>query len=436
MKIAFLFIFTSLLIAQTHHVSRLSSEKKRNPAEVSVAINPKNPNQIIGTSFFRSKRGITNARYISENGGKTWKESLAYNPENRTQGDDAVTISKNGTIYHSYISFSGLRTKRPKNATNGIFITKSKNFGKSWEKPVPVVDHLNTVIPFEDKPWLITDNTDSEFENNLYISWTRFDKYNSADPSDSTQIVFSRSVDGGKSFEMPFRISDAGGDCLDGDNTVEGAVPSVGKNGEVYVIWSGPKGMMFDKSLDGGITFGKDRKITDIPGGWDIDIEGISRHNGMPVNKVDLSDGKYSGSIYVNWIDERNGDPDVFVAYSRNNGETWSKPIRVNKDKVRNGKAQFFTWMAVDPIDGSVNIVFYDRRHSDNTSTKLILARSEDGGQSFTEYPITLNSFECNKNVFFGDYLGIDAYDGRVVPIFQHFISEKKLAVSAAVFQF
>ena len=31
---------------------------------------------------------------------------------------------------------------------------------------------------------------------------------------------------------MPFRISDGAGDCRDSDNTVEGAVPAVGLNGE------------------------------------------------------------------------------------------------------------------------------------------------------------------------------------------------------------
>jgi hypothetical protein len=38
--------------------------------------------------------------------------------------------------------------------------------------------------------------------------------------------------------------------------------------------------------------------------------------------------------------------------------------------------------------------------------------------------------------VFFGDYSGISAYNGRVVPIFMHFGADKKLAVSVALFHF
>ena len=127
-------------------------------------------------------------------------------------------------------------------------------------------------------------------------------------------------------------------------------------------MWAGPLGLVFDKSTDGGLTFGKDKVIGDMPGGWDFEIEGLNRANGMPVTGVDLSNGPNKGTLYVNWIDARNGDPDVFVMSSRNGGETWTAPVRVNDDALKNGKAQFFTWMAIDPADGSVNIVFYDRR--------------------------------------------------------------------------
>ncbi|MBK7266279.1 MAG: hypothetical protein IPI12_08095 [Ignavibacteriales bacterium] len=41
------------------------------------------------------------------------------------------------------------------------------------------------------------------------------------------------------------KISDKSGDCVDEDNTVEGAVPAVGPNGEVYVSWTGPYGLLF-----------------------------------------------------------------------------------------------------------------------------------------------------------------------------------------------
>jgi hypothetical protein len=235
---------------------------------------------------------------------------------------------------------------------------------------------------------------------------------------------------------MPFRISDTGGDCVDSDNTVEGAVPAVGPKGEVYVIWAGPLGLVFDKSVDGGLTFGKDKVIGEIPGGWDFAVDGLDRANGMPVTGVDLSDGPNKGTLYVNWIDARNGDPDVFVMSSRDGGGTWSAPVRVNDDPLKNGKVQFFTWMAVDPADGSVNTIFYDRRDTSGTQTRLTLARSVDGGRTFVNHKIDLPPFAANPRTFFGDYSSISAYQGRVVPAFMHFVDDGRLAISVALFRF
>jgi hypothetical protein len=156
----------------------------------------------------------------------------------------------------------------------------------------------------------------------------------------------------------------------------------------------------------------------------------------MAVTGVDLSNGPNKGTLYVNWIDARNGDPDVFLMSSKDGGETWSAPVRVNDDPVKNGKVQFFTWMSVDPVDGSVNLVFYDRRDTAGAMTGIIMARSVDGGKTFVNHKIDAPAFKCTESVFFGDYTGISAYGGRVIPIFMHFDEQKKLAVSVALFRF
>jgi hypothetical protein len=229
--------------------------------------------------------------------------------------------------------------------------------------------------------------------------------------------MFSRSRDGGRTFSAPLEISDETGDARDSDNTVEGVVPVAGPNGDVYVAWAGPKGLYFDKSVDGGWTFARDILITAMQGGWDLPVPGLERHNGMPVTAVDLSDGPHKGTVYVNWIDERNGDPDVFVASSKDGGRTWSAPVRVNDDPK--GAAQMFTWIAVDPVDGSLNLVFHDRRGQQGTTTGVTLARSVDGGKTFANIALPVTPFDCcARSSFFGDYNGIDAYGGRIVVAF------------------
>ena len=426
-------------VGPSHQVVRVTGPEALNAVEVSVAINPINPDHIVGVSLQRGKKGgpsTSNYAYVSTDGGRTWKTSAHANPDKRTQGDDSVNFAGDGMALRAYISFVGIRVARPARASSGIFVSTSRD-GLAWSDPVPVIDHLNSVEPHEDKPWLCTDHSkDSPHKGNVYIAWTKFDVYGSKNPEHKSHVFFSRSRDQGKSFSVPHRISDAPGDCLDSSKTVMGAVPAVGPKGEVYVVWAGPQGLVFDQSTDGGFTFGADKVITDTPGAWDFPVKGLGRCNGLPMTCVDLSPGKDRGSIYVNWADLRNGDPDVFLAASRDGGATWSKPLRVNDDPVGNGKEQFFTWMAVDPLDGSVNVVFYDRRDLDSTRTGLTLARSIDAGRTFVNHKINQEPFVCERGPFFGDYLGIDARGGRVVAMFQHFIDAKKLAISAAVFNF
>ncbi len=429
------------ITANAQQVVRITAPDAINPAEVSIAINPKNPDNMIAASFQTGvppKPRAGSYHYVTFDGGKTWKTIPTPNPTNLTQGDDVLAFSNDGVAYHAHLSFDGIRLARPVRAENGMIVNISKDGGNTWTAGTAAINHVNTVTPFEDKPGLIVDNAPgSRFKGNVYLAWTRFDVYGSPNPEHRSHIYFTRSTDQGQTFSMPFRISDTSGDCLDSDNTVEGAVPAIGPNGEVYIVWAGPLGLVFDKSTDGGLTFGKDKVIGSIPGGWDFEIEGLSRANGMPVTGVDLSNGPNKGVLYVNWIDARNGDPDVFVMSSRDGGGTWSAPVRVNDDAIKNGKAQFFTWMAIDPADGSVNVVFYDRRDGKGTQTGLTLARSVDGGQTFVNHKIDVPPFSANERSFFGDYSSVSAYGGRVVPVFMHFVNDGgNLAISVALFRF
>ncbi len=428
---------SSLLPARNHEVISMSRSMAGDPAEVSLAINPARPGNVIAVSLATGLEvRSTNFSFVSHDGGLTWSSSAASNPEKRVQGDDSVVFNHRGQAFRSYISFLGLREETPARS-NGIFVSSSSDGGQTWNEPVAVVDHQNTITPFEDKPYLVADPLpESPHADHLYLAWTRFDHYGSKDPEDQSHIYFSRSFDGGQHFSSPIRISGQGGDCLDGDGTVQGAVPAVGLEGQVYVVWADPRGLVLDVSLDGGSTFGDDSVISEMPGSWDLEIEGLGRANGLPVTGVDHSSGPYRGSLYVNWADERHGDPDSFVIRSRDGGKTWSAPVRVNDDLVSNGRPQFLTWMAVDPIDGSVNVVFLDRRAGTGTWTEVTPARSIDGGQTFVNHPIDLEPFECNPAIFFGDYIGISAYGGLVIAAFLHFSSAQRLDLSAAVFRF
>lgn len=398
--------------------------------ETSIAIDPSNMDHIVGSAAAvlgdPRDRHITNFSYVTWDAGKTWTTVAIPNPEGRVQGDDAVTIDATGRIFHSYISFSQLRNPRGMMPKTGIYVAYAADGGLEWT-PTVVVDHVNSIVPFEDKPYPVVDlATSSAYRGTVYIAWTRFTKYGSSAPEDSSYIYFAASRDSGRTFSRPFRIPAQGGDATDSDGTVEGAVPAVGPNGEVYLSWSGPRGIEFAKSVDGGVTWDSARTILDQPGGWDMAIQGLGRANGMPITGADISTGPYRGRVYVNWADLRNnggkdGDADIFVAYSADQGQSWSAAVRVNGDPVGNGRDQFFPWMSVDPVDGSVNVVYYDRRAGDGSGVSVYIARSTDGGRTFTEHLVSAEPFVPKTDRFFGDYNGISAYGGRVAALWTRY---------------
>ena len=368
------------------------------PQEVTICINPKDPLNVVAGSNL-------NYYYYSTDGGYTWTEGQMSSSLG-VWGDPVTVFDAEGNLYYGHLSdpVDGDHIDR-------IVVQKSTDGGQTWNDGAGI--GLNPPKD-QDKEWLAADYTDSPYRNSIYVAWTEFDRYGSPDPEDRTRILFSYSRDFSESWSDPVVVSDVTGNCLDSDETVEGAVPAVGPEGQVYLSWSGPLGIVFDKSLDGGLTFGDDIFVDPMPGGWDLYIPGIYRCNGMPVTACDISYSPHRGNIYIMWSDQRNGihDTDVFFVKSADGGETWGPVVRVNDDPP--GKQQFFPWMTVDQTTGNIYVVFYDRRDSEDYSTEVYLAKSSDGGETFRNYKISEYPFRSVSGIFFGDYVNIAASDGRI----------------------
>jgi hypothetical protein len=234
--------------------------------------------------------------------------------------------------------------------------------------------------------------------------------------------MFSRSTDGSGNWSNATRLSKLKGNANDSSNTMEGAVPCTGPNGEVYVAWAGPKimyqqqGIFFDKSTDGGSTWlDEDIYVTDQPGGWYIYIPGVMRCNGFPVICCDLSNGPYRGTIYINWSDKRNGanDNDIWLIKSTNGGLNWSSIKRVNNDPP--GKNQFLNWMSIDQTNGYLYFVFYDQRSTTTTYANVYVARSTDGGETYENVKVNTNVVSNLYNLW--DYIGISSHNNKVRPV-------------------
>jgi hypothetical protein len=369
--------------------------------ELSIAINPANPSVLAAGANI-------NYHFRSTDGGASWTEHHLSSSLG-VWGDPCVVFDADGNLYYSHLAY-------PQGGSwlDRIVVQKSTDGGMTWSDGVGVG---HNPPKDQDKSIMTADRTGSPYRNNLYIAWTEFDTYGSSAPTDSTRILFSRSDDQGFSWSAPLRISDLGGNCLDGDETVEGATPAVGPEGQVYLAWSGHEQIYFDRSFDGGTTFGDDFVVSSQPGGWAFYVPGLYRCNGMPITVCDRSSSPYRGRVYVVFSDQRNGtdDTDVFICSSDDRGSTWSSPHRVNDDV---GAAhQFFPWVTVDPLTGIVAVVFYDRRNTSGDATEVTVAVSQDGGGTFTNTIVSDSAFTPIDSVFFGDYIGIDSWDGVIYAI-------------------
>ncbi len=387
-----------------------NSNNSLGPAEPSIFINPTNPKNIVAGS-------VIDFVHYSFDGGNNWT-TKKIKSKYGIWGDPCIVADNKGDFYYFHLSDPDGTNWLSKKVLDRMVVQKSTDGGKTWSEGVGIGHNSPKQ---QDKEWAIV----NPFNNEIYLTWTEFDKYGSKNPIHKSRILFSKSNNKGETWAKPIILSEIEGNAIDDNGTVEGAVPAVGTNGEIYCAWSVNDKIYFDRSIDNGKTWLKNDIIATKQSGWGFNIKGLGRANGMPVTCVDLSNSKYKGSIYINFADKRNGEnnSDIFIIKSTNKGDSWSKPIKVNTDKTNT--EQFFTWMSIDPTTGFIYIIYYDRSNYNDTNTDVTLAISKDGGKTFSNKIISDSPFKPNERVFFGDYNNINAYNGIIRPVWTRYENNK-----------
>jgi len=381
--------------------------------EPSIAVNPNDPNQVVVT-FQPASIGY------STDGGQTFAAADLPPVEGwRGGGDVSVAFDNQGRVYLATLHFDKLGSASYWGhgaGRNGIFVRRSADGGKTWDKNAATVKAFQGNEPdiqAEDMPRVFADTrSHSPHAGNVYVGWIEWEL-------DKSVILFTRSVDGGKTFDLPQRISTHAGLPRDDNGGLVGFVGVVGADGTIYAVWNDGSTIAFTQSHDGGKTFAPSRSVIDVAPpyfGGAGGIPGVSRAMGFPQIGVGKREGKQRAEpLYLAWSDFRNGDVDVFCASSFDDGRTWSNPVRVNSDPVHDGIDQFFQWMTVDPVTGDVYVQFYDRREDPaNRKTGFTLARSTDQGKTFVNYAWSENLFESQQPAFLGDYTWLTAYNDKV----------------------
>jgi hypothetical protein len=379
--------------------------------EPSISIHPKQPQiQLLGANV--------NLVYLSKDAGYTWAP-LYLKPKEGFYGDPVVSIQPDGTFYICHLS-KNPEKKWPAQFDRIVF-EKSTNMGLSFSS----VGIGFNGEKMQDKPWFCVDEgKKSPYQQRIYVAWTEFDSYGSSNPKDSSRIRFAYSQNLGDSFSTAVTVSDQSGDAMDGDGTLEGATLATGKKGEIYLVWAGAGKIWMDISKDGGKTWGKDRVLASQKGSWNTeDVNGLMRSNSMPFVKTDAQ-----GHVYIIYGDNSLGDQDVFMLYSKDGGNTFSKPIRINNDAPGNGKDQFMPAIAFDQKKNTMYACWYDRRNSEFNRFLDVYCAPIKKGKVGKNMRLSERSF-CvpDKTIFFGDYMGISAAKGNIAIAYGCYDHDKEI---------
>jgi hypothetical protein len=390
-------------------------------SETFIAVNTANPASLAGGSneiFRLPMRG-----YSSSDGGNTWAGvDLPLPPPIGANGtnfgsDPSLAFDTRGNLFYSYIVVY-FGNGHGINGT-ALAVARSTDGGKTYPS-ANFFSFSSGGDHFNDKPMITADTSlASPFRDNVYLAWDA-----ASGGSSSGGIRLARSTDHGANFTVQ-RI-----DNPSGPGRVIAAQPFVGPGGEVYVAWNDTAAntIAFNRSFDGGVTFGTPGVVSSKQIAFDIGIPAISFRRALiyPACDADRSAGPHRGRLYCSWTDlAPNGvNTDIFTAFSDDHGSTWSSPRSVT-DLA--GADRFYPWLSVDAATGELNISFYDTRN-DTTGqrfmTDVYFTRST-GGLSFSPNvrvsTASSNEHDCGGTFpcsaidygnQYGDYEGLASFGG------------------------
>jgi hypothetical protein len=286
------------------------------------------------------------------NGGKTWSNAINFPHQHVSwkSADPSMVMDKNGNIIACYIDY----LENPD--SGGVYIIKSFDGGLSWTGASKVIDALadGNKIPI-DRPWLTIDNSNASSQGNLYVttkppSWV---------PAPN-RPYFLKSTDGGSTWSH-FRYVDTTGYLVGNYIQAPMAMSAVSSNGVLHIIypsWNISQnllpGFYIATSEDAGNTFThKPVAFMNTSGTDSLAKAGYCLFS-------DPSDPNHLAFVFPA---KTYGDLDVFFIESRDNGNSWDSPLRINDDAIGNGKMQDLVWGDFNS-NGDIILTWRDRRNA------------------------------------------------------------------------
>ena len=341
-------------------------------SESDLAVDPTNPNHIVGMSkFFFSPNDylFRLGWYVSWDGGQTWRSGLlpGYDEWMDTT-DPTIAFDSQGNLYALVLPFNfviepsgdhnwDIGHVNPKGLNDAIYLSRSLKsdgaVGERWRAPVLLATYHSSGLGITaDKQWVGADIF-GKHPGSVYASWIVFD-------GAALNTVVSVSHDYGASFSAPQVISSATKPKFNGDPYV-----FEGPEGNVYVGYDTlpPKqsyttgAFQAVVSHDDGATFSKPGQQVTTSVGPTPYLPDTFR-DGTPYS---MTVNPANGNVLLAYENYDRSQPkgNVWLTRSADEGKTWTKPVQVNDPTAAGDTFQQKIFAAPN---GTFGVAFYDRR--------------------------------------------------------------------------
>ncbi len=387
-------------------------------SESVIAINPKNPDNMIGASkkfidpsIYKFRLGVI---YTFDR-GTTWHESsLPMLPGWDCMTDPTVAFDDFG---NAFLIGEPDRFNQNQAGTSGdltglgMVVYRSKDGGVTWEQPIQL-----TTDTRDDKQTVICDNNPySPYYGNIYVCW-----------SAASPLRFARSTDHGNTWTGK-------GNEAPGTSLVSYAFApemSVSQDGTLHILWhmDASDTIQYLRSTDGGNSFSMVQTV----------VTGLSSLRGhLPItdNWPHFDYGKFrvitlasdcvtpNNVLIVCWADMREGRSRIYYRRSLDGGVTWQGPVSGQPllPNVNYGDWHCFHPQIAVTENGVVGCAFYTfGLEFGKYRIRVQLASSWDDGATFSPFiTVTDQSWDPLVNApavhgdpnvhFIGEYFGLDA---------------------------
>lgn len=361
--------------------------------EPSVAVDPNGKSVYLGNVLNQLHRNPRNGA------PDAWIRNQGLTSSMGVYGDPILAHDYTGRLYYLHLADPSGKGRAGETWLDRIVIQWSDDRGKTWSDGAGIG---HNPPKDQDKEGIAIDPA----TGTLNVSWTEFDSYGKKEPEFRSRIRFSQSYDRGATWSPAVTVSNREGNCVDGDQTPEGAIPVADPRGGVAVVWSYNDTVWMNRSDDDGALTWRpmDQPIAYQRGGWAHEIPALGRANGMPISFF-----APDGAWHLVFGEQDSTGSWVSHSRSTDRGETWSASRRLPMpDSVEH---HFMPWFAVDSRSGSLHVLAYGQ--TENLQTQAWVHRSDDGGKTWSATPLS-TPFVPTPKRFFGDYSGIVARNGEV----------------------